>query len=258
MVIHFEKLWGTGMIQAIISIVTAISVVLLGKHWKIYLGKEVTTSLSRGIVQIVMAGFFLLLIFRGPGWIGIIILGIMIFIAATIASRRAGNIPDAFPISLYGIAIGSGSVILVMTLARVIDSRLTTLIPIGSMLIANAMNTTSLALERFCSEVRTHSGHIEAGLSLGADPKITVLPYVNAAVRASLIPRIDSIRSLGIVWIPGLMAGMILGGSDPLYAAIYQFVIITLIFAVAGLTSLISVLLIRGSIFSKADQLILR
>jgi putative ABC transport system permease protein len=50
-------------------------------------------------------------------------------------------------------------------------------------------------------------------------------------VRASLIPRIDSLRSLGIVWIPGLMAGMVLAGSDPVYAAIYQFVVIAMVFA---------------------------
>ena len=30
----------------------------------------------------------------------------------------------------------------------------------------------------------------------------------------------------GIVWIPGLRAGMILSGTDPLYAAVYQFVVI--------------------------------
>jgi putative ABC transport system permease protein len=77
-------------------------------------------------------------------------------------------------------------------------------------------------------------------------------------VRASLIPRIDSLRSLGIVWIPGLMAGMVLAGADPVYAAIYQFVVIAIIFVSSGITSLVSTLLIRSKAFSDADQLTLR
>ncbi|MEJ2557647.1 MAG: ABC transporter permease, partial [Anaerolineae bacterium] len=89
-------------------------------------------------------------------------------------------------------------------------------------------------------------------------PKAIVAPYVQAAVHASLIPRIDSLRSLGIVWIPGLMAGMILAGSEPVYAAVYQFVVIAMIFAVSGLTSVTSTLLIRSHAFSPAEQLILR
>jgi putative ABC transport system permease protein len=81
--------------------------------------------------------------------------------------------------------------------------------PMGSVLIANAMNTNSLVLNRFRSEVESHAGLIETGLALGADSKQTVAPYVQVSVQASLIPAIDSLRSLGIVWIPGLMAGML-------------------------------------------------
>jgi len=80
---------------------------------------------------------------------------------------------------------------------------------------------------------------------------------VQASFEASLIPAIDSLRSLGIVWIPGLMAGMLLSKANPVYAAIYQFVVLAMIFAASGLTSLVSTLLIRGRIFSPAEQLLL-
>jgi putative ABC transport system permease protein len=126
------------------------------------------------------------------------------------------------------------------------------------MLIANAMNTNGLALNRFRSDVLTHTGEIETALALGADPRASVAPYVQASFEASLIPAIDSLRSLGIVWIPGLMAGMLLSGSRPVYAAIYQFVVLAMIFAASGLTSLVSTLLIRTHAFTKADQLLLR
>ena len=102
------------------------------------------------------------------------------------------------------------------------------------MLIANAMNTNSLVMNRFRSEVESHAGLIETGLALGADSKQTVAPYVQISVQASLIPAIDSLRSLGIVWIPGLMAGMLLSGASPIYAAIYQFVTISMIFSSSG------------------------
>ena len=113
------------------------------------------------------------------------------------------------------------------------------------MIIANAMNTTALALDRFRSEVEAHTGLIEAGLALGAAPTAVVAPYEKAAIQASLIPSINNLRSLGIVWIPGLMAGMVLAGSDPVVAALYQFVVVALLFATAGITSLLCTLLVR-------------
>ncbi|MBV9609713.1 MAG: ABC transporter permease, partial [Acidobacteria bacterium] len=98
----------------------------------------------------------------------------------------------------------------------------------------------------------------ESALALGAEPRNSVGPYVHASFEASLIPAIDSLRSLGIVWIPGLMAGMLLSGSRPLYTAIYQFVVLAMIFAASGLTALTSTLLIRTHAFSPAEQLLLR
>ena len=81
---------------------------------------------------------------------------------------------------------------------------------------------------------------------------------MQTSFEASLIPAIDSLRSLGIVWIPGLMAGMLLSGARPVYAAIYQFVVLAMIFAASGLTSLVSTLLMRSRVMSPAEQLVLR
>jgi putative ABC transport system permease protein len=85
-----------------------------------------------------------------------------------------------------------------------------------------------------------------------------VASYCQASFRTSLIPAVDSLKSLGIVWIPGLMAGVLLAGSDPVYAAIYQFVTSSMILSASGLTVLISTLLIRKHAFSDAEQLTLR
>ena len=73
-----------------------------------------------------------------------------------------------------------------------------------------------------------------------------------------MIPSINSLRSLGIVWIPGLMAGMILAGSDPVDSAFYQFVVLAMLYAAAGTSSIVSTLLVRSHAFSEAEQLTLR
>ena len=247
-----------GLAQAAVTIALALGVVLLARRQKIHLERETGIALIRGLVQVVAVGSVLLLLLQAPVWTSIFALLAMIVAAASIAARRARGMPGAFWVSLMGIGFGSGLVIVSMTWLGVIDAAVSSLIPVGSMLIANAMNTNALALDRFRAEVESHVGQIEAALALGADANSTVTPYVQAAVEASLIPRIDSLRSLGIVWIPGLMAGMILAGTDPVYAAIYQFAVIAMIFAASGLTSILSTLLIRSRAFSPAQQLVVR
>ena len=135
---------------------------------------------------------------------------------------------------------------------------ITMLVPVGSMIIANAMNACAQAAERFKTDVTAHRGRIEAGLALGADPSVTVAPYVQSAVYASLLPRLDMLKSLGLVWIPGVMAGMMVSGSSPIYAGIYQFVIVAMILTASGIAGLVITLLLRRRIFTPAEQLQLR
>ena len=247
-----------GLAQAGMAAGVALVVVLLARRRRMRLESSVAVAMLRGLVQIVAVGSVLVVVLRGPRWTSGLILAAMMAAAAGISGQRARNIPGAFQVSLSAIAVGAGSVIALMALAGVIDSAITALIPVGSMIIANAMNTNGLALNRFRSEVTAHAGEIEAALALGAPAEQTVSRHVHAAFEASLIPAIDNLRSLGIVWIPGLMAGMVLSGSPPLYAAIYQFVVLAMIFAASGLTCLVSTALIRSRAFSPAEQLILR
>jgi putative ABC transport system permease protein len=247
-----------GLAQAAAAAVLAFLVVLLARRRQIHLESEAAIAMIRGLVQIVAVGSVLVLLLRAPRWSGAFLLLAMIVAAGGTSAKRAKGIPGSFQVSTYSIACGAGLVIAVMTWLGVIDTAITALIPVGSMLIANAMNTNGLALNRFRSDVVAHVGEIEAALALGAGPRQSVSPYVQASFEASLIPAIDSLRSLGIVWIPGLMAGMLLSGARPVYAAIYQFVVLAMIFAASGLTSLISTLLIRTNAFTPAEQLLLR
>ncbi len=247
-----------GLAQAAIASVLALAVVLLARKRNIHLESDTSIALVRGLVQIVIVGSVLTILLKAPRWSSIFLLAGMLLTAGSISARRAKNIPGARKVSTLAIAAGAGSVTAIMTWAGVIDTAITSLIPVGSMIIANAMNTNGLALNRFRSEVVAHVGEIETALALGAAPPDTVAGYAESSIHSSLIPAIDNLRSLGIVWIPGLMTGMLLSGTDPLYAAIYQFVVIAMILASSGLTSLLSTLMIRSHAFSPAEQLILK
>ena len=244
--------------QAAGAAVVALAVAFLARGRGIHLERETVVALIRGFVQIIIVGVLLTVVLGSAQWLsGIVLLGMMVA-GAVIAARRTQQIPGILQVTLSAILLGAGVVIGVMVLLGVIDTTPTTLIPVGSMLIANAMNTTALALDRFRAEVESHTGQIEAGLSLGAAPNVVLAPYVQATVEACMIPSVNNLRSLGIVWIPGVMAGMVLAGISPLEAAIYQFVVIAMMFATAGTTALLCTLLVRSRAFSPAEQLTLR
>ena len=247
-----------GLAQAAVAALAALAMVLVARRRGIHLESDTLVALVRGLVQIVAVGSILLLLLGGPVWTSGLLLVVMIVAAGATSSRRAKGVPGAFQVSTWAIACGAGSVIALMTWLGVIDTAITSLVPVGSMLIANAMNTNALALNRFRADVLAHAGEIETALALGAEAGDSVSPYTQASLEASLIPAIDSLRSLGIVWIPGLMAGMLLSGARPVYAAVYQFVLLAMVFAASGFTSLISTLLIRGRVFSPAEQLMLQ
>jgi putative ABC transport system permease protein len=230
----------------------------LARRQQIHLEKDTLIAMVRGIIQIVAVGSVLLLLLRGPRWTSIFLLVGMIIAAAATSARRANGVPQAFQVSACAIACGAGSLIVLMTALGVIDTGITSLVPVGSMLIASAMNTNGMALNRFRADVLAHVGEIESALALGAGPHNSVASYMQASFEASLIPAIDNLRSLGIVWIPGLMAGMLLSGARPLYAAVYQFVVLAMILAASGLTALVSTILVRSRIFSAAEQLLLQ
>jgi UDP-glucose/iron transport system permease protein len=256
--LFFDSQLQLGFAQAMVAALAALAVVLLARRRRVHLESETLIAMLRGLVQIIAVGSILVILLRAPRWTSGLLLSGMIVAAGATSARRAKGMPDAFRTSAWAIACGAGSIIALMTSLGVIDTAITSLVPVGSMLIANAMNTNGLALNRFRSDVLAHTGEIETALALGADARSSVSPYVQSAFEASLIPAIDSLRSLGIVWIPGLMAGMLLSGARPVYAAIYQFVVLAMIFAASGLTSLISTMLIRDRVFSSAEQLLLQ
>lgn len=247
-----------GLAQAGGAIVLCVGVVIACRRFAVHVEREAAVSIARGFVQMVVVGVVLALLLHGSLLVGALILLAMTVAAAVTASRRARDINGSMLLSFWSIAAGSGVVIAGMLAAGTLQTSITMLVPVGSMIIANTMNACAQAAERFQAEVTAHVGQVEAGLALGADPAVTVAPYVRSAVYASLLPRLDMLKSLGLVWIPGVMAGMMVSGANPVYAGIYQFIIVVMILTASGIAGLVMTLLMRARAFSPAAQLTLR
>ncbi|WP_051334261.1 ABC transporter permease [Bradyrhizobium sp. Ai1a-2] len=247
-----------GLAQAAGAIALCAAVVALCRWHAIRVEREAAVSMARGLVQMVLVGMVLAVLLRGSLLIGTLILLMMTVAAAFTAARRLQQMEGALLLCFWAIVAGAGTVIAAMLATRSLRADIAILVPVGSMIIANAMNACAQAAERFRAEIVSHVGQIEAGLTLGAEPAITVAPYLQSAVYASLLPRLDMLKSLGLVWIPGVMAGMMVSGASPVYAAIYQFVVVAMILAASGITSLVATLLMRSRVFTSAAQLAFR
>ena len=104
----------------------------------------------------VAVGVVLALLLHGNLLIAVVILLGMTFAAAVTASRRAPEIKDAVILSFYAIAAGSSVVIATLLATGTLTSNLVVLVPVGSMIIANAMNACAQAMERFKADVTAH------------------------------------------------------------------------------------------------------
>jgi putative ABC transport system permease protein len=232
-----------GLAQALVVSALALSVAWLGSLRKLQLEGETAAALVRGLLQMLAVGLVLVWLLRGAAWWSIPTLALMCATAARMAQSRLkakATSLNAYWLCLRAIGTGSAVVIVTMALTRVIAFKATALVPLGSMIIANSMNTCSQVLERYSSDLKLNAGRVEAALALGATGTVAALPYARNATHAALIPSLNSLRSLGIVWIPGFAAGMLLTGSDPVYTAIYQFMVIAMIYAASGVTALVA------------------
>ena len=256
--VHITPQLRHGILDCAIAGGLALLVLLLARRRAPGLLRELPLAEFRGLVQILAVGAILAFLLHGSRWLAVPVLAGMVLAAADIVRRRAKRIPRAFPMILAAILCGAGSVLALMAALRVIPLSIDILVPVGSMVIANTMNTLSLFLDRLRGEVLAHTGEIESALALGATTDAALQPGLHAAFRACLIPSMDNIRSLGIVWIPGIMAGMVLSGSSPVYAALYQFVVLTTVFSAASLTCFVASHLVAARLFSRHEQLLLR
>jgi putative ABC transport system permease protein len=130
-------------------------------------------------------------------------------------------------------------------------------IPLSGMVIGNSMNAIAVALERLLSELKGRRAVVEMMLCHGADYKEASRDIVGNAMRAGMIPSINSMMAAGVVFIPGMMTGQILAGADPLMAVRYQIMVMVMLVGSTAIGSLLVVLLVRKRCFGPGQRLLL-
>ncbi len=130
-------------------------------------------------------------------------------------------------------------------------------IPTGGMVIGNSMSAIAIALERLFGELRRQREVVEMKLALGADYREASSDVFRNAVTAGMIPSINAMMGVGLVFIPGMMSGQILSGTDPLIAIRYQIVVMFMLVGSTAVTSLIVMLIIRRRCFGVGEELLL-
>ncbi len=115
-------------------------------------------------------------------------------------------------------------------------------IPIGGMIIGNTMTGISLAVNTLLAGMQSNRALVESALMLGATPKDASRPILNHAFDNAMLPTINSMVGMGIVFLPGMMTGQIIGGASPLTAIRYQ---IAVMLGIVGGVSLTTVLFLQ-------------
>lgn len=128
-------------------------------------------------------------------------------------------------------------------------------IPIAGMLIGNSMTGISLGVNRLLDGMHEQKHLVEAALMLGATPKQAAKEVVDSAFDSAILPTINSMVGMGIVFLPGMMTGQILSGVSPVTAIAYQ---IAIMLGILGSVSLTVILFVQSgykSFFNTRDQL---
>jgi putative ABC transport system permease protein len=210
------------------------------------LEKQILTNSVLAMVQLGLLGYALVYLFKisHPSLLFFVLLGMLLFGAYT-AKKRSPLGTDSFKIAFYTLIVFAS-----MMLFGVIHMVPNEMIPIGGMIIGNALNVYTQSIERFKGEVKNTIETIEGMIALGAPLKEALSFAAKASVKAAMIPTLNMLQTVGIIHIPGITTGMLLAGADPLMAVSYQVAVMYMMVAVSLLAAAFSVLFSYQSIFT--------
>ena len=214
----------------------------------------------RALLQLLAVGWILRQVFAAQEWwMVVLVVAVMLGVAAHTAARRGS---ETAPVPIWDalMAVGLGSLFTIVYMTAVVirpeqwyDPRY--IIPIGSMIISGSMNSAALVFERVGSELRLRRAQVEVALSLGAAAAEAAAPSRRAAVRAALIPTVNTLMVVGIVHLPGMMTGQLIAGADPGQAVRYQVLVMYTLATASLLTSVAAATLGYRRFFTPAHQL---
>ncbi|MGB0563875.1 MAG: ABC transporter permease [Spirulinaceae cyanobacterium] len=222
---------------------------------------DIALATVRATLQLLAAGLILDAVFAvNQPWLVLGIIGIMVAIAASAARHRiAKQGLRLLPIVTVALL---ASVVLTMSYTLLVIVQPTVwydpqyLIPLAGMVLGNAMNAATIAGERLVSTLRRSTLEIQTHLSLGAMPNQAIGQYRREAMRAGLLPLLNRMMVVGLVTLPGMFTGQVLGGNNPLNAASYQLLILFMVAFAEGVAVIIVTQGIARQAFNRQAQLV--
>jgi len=217
--------------QLVFAYIFVIVLLFIVKQKEIGHKGEILLASVRMTIQLVAVGFILDYVFANQNPIySLLILFIMeIFAIGNIYGRVNGKISKKLKIIIAGsMFLGTSISIFFFVIAVVgLDPWFRTdyFIPLSGMLIGNSMTGISLGVNHLINGIRDNKDLIENYLMLGAEPEVAVRKISNRAFYNAVLPTINSMMGMGIVFLPGMMTGQILAGASPIIAIKYQIAI---------------------------------
>lgn len=237
-----------GWVQLVLA--TGLVVLVGALSWRLHLGleKDLAVATVRTYAQLFLLGFVLRWVFGVDSAalvIGIMLL--MIGMAAVTILQRAPDAPRGILGSSFVSMLVTGFSVTFIVTALIVRVEPwyapRYVIPIAGMVLGNSMNGIALALERTYADLDARCGQILALTALGATPWEAGGESVRTGIRAGLIPTINSMATVGVVFIPGMMTGQIIAGADPIDATAYQIVVMLMVSAATAIGAVLTVLL---------------
>jgi len=214
----------------LIALVLILIPIVISFQRKLGIEKDLLIGTVRTFIQLMIIGYVLKYIFNFKKWYFVLL---MIAIMAIVAGynavkRQKTKIKGLFPIVTLSIFLGAGIamatlILLILRVSPWYEPQY--LIPISGMMLGNAMNATALAVDRLIGETRGRRWEIEAALALGASPIKAINPLLRDTASAAMMPTINAMMVVGIVQLPGMMTGQIIGGVAPEQSVRYQIII---------------------------------
>jgi len=244
------------------SLIYLLLIIILAvmKKAKINQTKLLLLASFRMTVQLVLAGLILTYIFKNPYPLFTLayILAMIIFSIHRVLSKNKGlnrnfKIAVSLSLSVSGTAI-LGFFVMAVVGQSFFNPQYT--IPLGGMIIGNAMTGVTLGLKTFNENIKSQRQKIDSLLNLGVTPQKILLPYVNNSLETALLPTMNSMLGMGIISLPGMMTGQILSGTLPTTAIMYQIAIMIAICTSVCLTVFCSLNFGYKTLYNKRNQII--
>lgn len=244
--------------QFLIIYILLIIVLIIMKKSNVNKTKLLLIASLRMTVQLVLVGFILQYIFSNPKPIfTIIFLLLMIIFSINRVVNSRKDLNTNFKIAIGCSLAFSGLFVLFFFVTIIVNKSIFNpqyTIPLAGMIIGNAMTGVNIGLKTFMESVNTEKSKINTLINLGVDPKDILLPIANNALETALIPTLNSMMGMGIIFLPGMMTGQILSGTLPTTAIMYQIAIMIAICTSVCLTVFLSLNLGYKSLYNNMKQ----